>query len=95
MSSQKRDKQPVAKACETHVVEQANRTSIGSEEQGKAVPEGEQGVTENSTGVHGEPQVGHSKLAALEASREDFKRTLVAIMDATKVNYIENFKEKS
>lgn len=89
MSPQKRDEQAAAKACETPVVEQANKTSSGSEEPSKAVPEGEQGVAENSTAVHDEPQLGPAPLESLEA-REDFKRQLEAIMDATKVKHIEN-----
>lgn len=86
MSPQKKGKSPTAKASgvsEENGSEKPSRTNNGSSE----LPSVEQGVAEGITEeeqVQQDPQMGPATLESLEA-REDFKRQLEAIMDATKV----------
>ena len=84
MSPQKKRKSPMAKTIEPDT-EQPSKTSNGSSEEVKALAEDEQGTAEGTTeeGQH-DAQMGPATLESLEA-REDFKRQLEAIMDATKV----------
>lgn len=90
MSPQKKGKSSTAaKRSEPSTLDQpsACKTSNGlaENEQGTAPMEGEQGVAEGTTEeVQPDAQMGAATLESLEA-REDFKRQLEAIMDATKV----------
>jgi len=81
MSPQKKGKSPTAKSSggsEENGSEKPIKTNIGSSE----LPSVEQGVAEEQ--VQQDLQMGPATLESLEA-REDFKRQLEAIMDATKV----------
>lgn len=86
MSPQKKGKSPTAKtsgSSEQNSSEKPSKTGNGSVELAGA----EQGVAEDITEevqVQQDPQMGPATLESLEA-REDFKRQLEAIMDATKV----------
>lgn len=85
-SPQKKGKSATSKKSETDNVEQPSKTSCVSAEQSNTLPEGEQDMAEDPTEdvpTH-EAQMGAATLESLEA-REDFKRQLEAIMDATKV----------
>ena len=86
MSPQKKGKSTTSKKSEIDNVEQPSKTSSVSAEQSNTLPEGEQDMAEDPTEdmpPH-EAQMGAATLESLEA-REDFKRQLEAIMDATKV----------
>ena len=86
MSPQKKAKLPTAKAnglSAENGSEKPSNTNAGSSE----LPVAEQGMAEGITEeehVQQDPQMGPATLESLEA-REDFKRQLEAIMDATKV----------
>ena len=86
MSLQKKEKSPKAKASgvsEENGSEKPSETNSGSSEL-RSVKQGvADGVTEEEQ-VQQDPQMGPATLESLEA-REDFKRQLEAIMDATKV----------
>ena len=87
MPLQKKGKSPQAKRSEPNVSENPNKTSDQSaeNEQNEEVAMGEQDVPEGAAQeVQHDPQMGAATLESLEA-REDFKRQLEAIMDATKV----------
>ena len=87
MSPKKKGKSPRAKtgnSGEQNSSEKPSKTSNGSYE----LAEAEQGVAEGITEevqIQQDPQMGPATLESLEA-REDFKRQLEAIMDATKVS---------
>lgn len=87
LSPQKKGKSPTAKASglsEENGSEKPSKTNIESSELLVA----EQGVAEGipeEEHVQQDPQMGPATLESLEA-REDFKRQLEAIMDATKVS---------
>ena len=86
MSPQEKGKSPTAKASglsEENGSGKPSTTNNGPSE----LPGAEQGVVEGITEeehVGQDPQMGPATLESLEA-REDFKRQLEAIMDATKV----------
>ena len=86
MSPQKKGKSPTANASslsEENCSGKPTTINNGSSE----LPGAEQGVAEGITEeehVGQDPQMGPATLESLEA-REDFKRQLEAIMDATKV----------
>jgi len=88
MSPQKKRKSPADKKSETNNSQQPSNNTNGpaaEKEQNKEPLEGEQGVAEGtSEEVPCDAQMGAATLESLEA-REDFKRQLEAIMDATKV----------
>ena len=93
MSPQKKRKSPADKKSETNNSQQlSNNTSGSAAEKEQNKGEGEQGVAEGEQGVAEgtaeeapcDAQMGAATLESLEA-REDFKRQLEAIMDATKV----------
>lgn len=87
-SPQKKRKSPADKESETNNSQQLSNNANGSaaeKEQNKDPPEDEQGVAEGTTEeAPCDAQMGAATLESLEA-REDFKRQLEAIMDATKV----------
>ena len=84
LSPQKKGKSPTAKRNEPDKSGQPSKTNSGSVEV-KARPEEEQGAGESTAGeVQHDAQLGAATVESLE-DREDFKRHLEAIMDATKV----------
>lgn len=82
MSPQKKRMSPTVKSSESNASsEKLTKTSKVAEELAGA----EEGVEEDiAEEVQQDPQMGSATLESLEA-REDFKRQLEAIMDATKV----------
>ena len=86
MSPEKKGKSTTSKKSETDDAELPSKTGSVSAEQSNTLPEGEQGMAEDPTEdvPSHEAQMGAATLESLEA-REDFKRQLEAIMDATKV----------
>ena len=86
MSPQKKGRSPT-KRSDPNVSEKPSKTSDQSaeNEQNEEIAVDEQGVAEGAAEeVQHDPQIGTATLESLEA-REDFKRQLEAIMDATKV----------
>ena len=82
MSPQKKRKSPTVKTSESYASSEklTNPSKVAEELAGD-----EQGVEEDiAEEVQQDPQMGPATLESLEA-REDFKRQLEAIMDATKV----------